>query len=528
MADHHDNDWLIGPGLALDTTRSFLVATELFGNGIRPRPATRPSRITGPDSPRHHSRQRRGRPPPAGGRAARHPPGGGDRVLDGGGAGVPMGGELSRFMDRIVALAGTARCWPHGKVRLGRDRRDLERHRLPAAATWPRQARPRSLRPDLGRLADLAGVVARRAVEGSHLAAGDSYESVVATRRHVHRLDANDLILQATWRGTTWAPRGIPGASSARSARSARESSTCRSRPTCTSRVRCPRRRGPSAGSSRADPLGLGARRRRRRRRGRQAVVNADRDVLRRLVAVTGRAIVAPGFGSGRRRERRSAELRAVVKMLFDPRDPRHRPDSTNPCRIHRRVPAGGPITVQAGPPHAAAAASAMMAHQREAHPRRAASAVCRGIRISAVLAAQPLQRPDDAHLVALQTDQRPRRVPEPGKVQRVRRPGAVSAAPHDVERQQGDDRRSSRPRVHDAELGHGPRSPRTARSTGDPPGSRLATRRRCGGGWSIGSSVRRKMPMKAEHQPWTRLRMRAAHVLVDPYRSSGSKCTAP
>ena len=30
MADHHDNDWLIGPGLALDTSRWFLVATELF------------------------------------------------------------------------------------------------------------------------------------------------------------------------------------------------------------------------------------------------------------------------------------------------------------------------------------------------------------------------------------------------------------------------------------------------------------------------------------------------------------------
>ncbi len=30
MADHHDNDWLIGPGLALDTTRCFPVATGLF------------------------------------------------------------------------------------------------------------------------------------------------------------------------------------------------------------------------------------------------------------------------------------------------------------------------------------------------------------------------------------------------------------------------------------------------------------------------------------------------------------------
>ena len=33
MADHHGYDWLIGKGGALDTTKSFLVMTELFGNG---------------------------------------------------------------------------------------------------------------------------------------------------------------------------------------------------------------------------------------------------------------------------------------------------------------------------------------------------------------------------------------------------------------------------------------------------------------------------------------------------------------
>ena len=32
MANHHGYEWLIGPGLALDTTKLFLVATELFGN----------------------------------------------------------------------------------------------------------------------------------------------------------------------------------------------------------------------------------------------------------------------------------------------------------------------------------------------------------------------------------------------------------------------------------------------------------------------------------------------------------------
>ena len=30
MANHHGYEWLIGPGLALDTAKLFLVATELF------------------------------------------------------------------------------------------------------------------------------------------------------------------------------------------------------------------------------------------------------------------------------------------------------------------------------------------------------------------------------------------------------------------------------------------------------------------------------------------------------------------
>ena len=52
MADHHDNDWLIGPGLALDTTRYFLVATELFGNGHSSSPSNTPEPHHGPRFPR--------------------------------------------------------------------------------------------------------------------------------------------------------------------------------------------------------------------------------------------------------------------------------------------------------------------------------------------------------------------------------------------------------------------------------------------------------------------------------------------
>src|ERR1017187_7864521 len=32
MATHHGYEWLIGPGLALDTTKLFLVAPDLFGH----------------------------------------------------------------------------------------------------------------------------------------------------------------------------------------------------------------------------------------------------------------------------------------------------------------------------------------------------------------------------------------------------------------------------------------------------------------------------------------------------------------
>jgi homoserine O-acetyltransferase len=39
---HADSDWLIGPGKALDTDRWFVVATNLFGNGLSTSPSTAP------------------------------------------------------------------------------------------------------------------------------------------------------------------------------------------------------------------------------------------------------------------------------------------------------------------------------------------------------------------------------------------------------------------------------------------------------------------------------------------------------
>src|SRR5258708_4885267 len=42
MANHHGYEWLIGPDRALDTSKLFLVATELFGNGSAPSPEQPP------------------------------------------------------------------------------------------------------------------------------------------------------------------------------------------------------------------------------------------------------------------------------------------------------------------------------------------------------------------------------------------------------------------------------------------------------------------------------------------------------
>src|SRR6266571_3702930 len=119
MADHHGYDWLIGPGLALDTTRYFLVATELFGNGHSSSPSNTPEPFHGPRFPVATIRDNV---------EAVH------RLLVNqlGIAhlraiiGFSMGAEQAfqwavsypDFSDLIVATSGTAKCWPHGVVRL--------------------------------------------------------------------------------------------------------------------------------------------------------------------------------------------------------------------------------------------------------------------------------------------------------------------------------------------------------------------------------------------------------------------------
>ena len=119
LADHHGYDWLIGPGLALDTTRYFLVATELFGNGHSSSPSNTPDPFHGPRFPVATIRDNV---------EAVH-----RLLVDQLGVthlraiiGFSMGAEQAfqwavsypDFSDRIVATSGTAKCWPHGMVRL--------------------------------------------------------------------------------------------------------------------------------------------------------------------------------------------------------------------------------------------------------------------------------------------------------------------------------------------------------------------------------------------------------------------------
>ncbi len=51
MANLHGYEWLIGPGKALDTSKLFLVATELFGNGRSSSPSNTPEPYHGPRFP---------------------------------------------------------------------------------------------------------------------------------------------------------------------------------------------------------------------------------------------------------------------------------------------------------------------------------------------------------------------------------------------------------------------------------------------------------------------------------------------
>ncbi len=119
MADHHGYDWLVGPGLALDTNKVFLVMTELFGNGRSSSPSNTPEPFHGPRFPLVTIRDNV--------EAVHH------LLMDElhithlkAIIGFSMGAQQAfqwavsypKFADRVVATAGTAKTYPHGVVRL--------------------------------------------------------------------------------------------------------------------------------------------------------------------------------------------------------------------------------------------------------------------------------------------------------------------------------------------------------------------------------------------------------------------------
>ena len=119
MANYHGYEWIIGPGLALDPAKLFLVSTELFGNGRSSSPSNTPEPFHGPRFPVMTIRDNV--------QAVHH------LLTDELGithlkalVGFSMGAEQAfqwavsypDFADRIVATSGTAKCYPHGVVRL--------------------------------------------------------------------------------------------------------------------------------------------------------------------------------------------------------------------------------------------------------------------------------------------------------------------------------------------------------------------------------------------------------------------------
>ena len=124
LADYHGYEWLIGDDahgekLALDPSKLFLVATELFGSGHSSSPSNTPEPYHGPRFPVMTIRDNV---------EAVH------RLLTDelkvthlrAIIGFSMGAEQAfqwavsypDFADRIVATAGTAKCYPHGFIRL--------------------------------------------------------------------------------------------------------------------------------------------------------------------------------------------------------------------------------------------------------------------------------------------------------------------------------------------------------------------------------------------------------------------------
>lgn len=210
MATHHGYEWLIGPGLALDTTKLFLVATELFGNGHSSSPSNTPEPYHGPRFPITTIRDNV---------EAVH------RLLVEdlkvthlrAVIGFSMGAQQAfqwavsypAFVDRVVATSGTAKTYGHGIVRL-----EGQIAALTADPTFnggDYSAPPKAGLEAFGMV--WAGWLYsqewwRRELWRTNAPPGTTFEQVVQRMRTRFNADANNYILQArTWQrhdvGTT-------------------------------------------------------------------------------------------------------------------------------------------------------------------------------------------------------------------------------------------------------------------------------------------------------------------------------------
>ena len=202
MANHHGYEWLIGPWLALDTTKLFLVATELFGNGASSSPSNTPEPFHGPRFPVTTIRDNV---------AAVH------RLLveDLGVShlraviGFSMGAQQAfqwavsypTFADRIVATAGTAKTYGHGIMRLEGQIAALTAD--PTFRGGDYTAPPRAGLEAFG-MVWAAWLYSqewwRRELWRTNAPPGTTFDQFVRSWRTRFRADANDYVLQArTW-----------------------------------------------------------------------------------------------------------------------------------------------------------------------------------------------------------------------------------------------------------------------------------------------------------------------------------------
>src|SRR5476651_1591828 len=202
MANHHGYEWLIGPDRALDPSKLFLVATELFGNGFSSSPSNTPEPFHGPRFPVMTIRDNV---------EAVH------RLLMEdlrvthvrAVIGFSMGAQQAfqwavsypAFADRVVATSGTAKTYPHGIVRL-----EGQIAALTADAAF--EGGDYKTPPHKG--LEAFGMVWagwlysqewwRRELWRASSPAGTTFEQVSNSFRTRFSADANDYILQArTW-----------------------------------------------------------------------------------------------------------------------------------------------------------------------------------------------------------------------------------------------------------------------------------------------------------------------------------------